>query len=1033
MKNINRIITFLFSTTASGLYILLFAISIGVATFIENDFGTSAAQKVVYKTFWFEALLVLFGLSVVFNVFRFKLISQKKWAVFSFHMAIIVILAGAAVTRYLGSEGMMHIREGSSSNSILSADTYLQYKIRNDEETYAFKEPVLFASLGNNQSYQKYKLGDDLLEVRVSGFIPNPAYQMNESEDGYGIIQVVFGGAQGRNEYLLKEGEFRQFNGVNFQFGNQFSPGAVNIAYRNDSLLIKVPQVYSQTVMATREKSTLTPGSWYPLQLRSLYTNGRESFVFGQFQPNGKLTTISTSRKMQNSSFGGVRMELAMNGQKEEVTVIGAKGMEGQPSSIQLGDYSIDVSYGASRVYLPFSIELHDFVMERYPGTNSAMSYASQVTLVDPNRGIGKSYNIHMNHILNYGGYRFFQSSYDNDELGTYLSVNHDAPGTIISYFGYFLLTLGFILTLVHPRSRFQELSKSFGKMHRTQKTLACIAMLALMNPLAQANDDIPPPASINKDHAVQFGQMVVQDFQGRLKPMNTFTNEVLRKVSKKEMIAGLRSEQVILGMIASPDSWKEVPMIKLGEDEAIQELLQTQDDLVAYNVFFDFMGRYKLLELVKAAYEMADRDRGMSEKQIIKLDERVNICSMIYSGSMLRLFPLPGDPNNTWISPRDLEKESAIIGLTELSPSFFEEYKSALSEGLENNSWINANTQLSTLKYYQESYGGEVMLSQTKINAEILLNKMRIFSRLAGGYGLLGLWFLVILFVSIFMPSVNLKWMYTAGFVLFIACFLLQTFGLGLRWYVSGRAPWSNGYESMIYIAWTSALAGLIFGRKSAGTLTATSVLTATILLVAGMSWFDPEITPLVPVLRSYWLTIHVSLVAGSYGFLMLGAIVGVLNLIFMVLLNSRNRENIMRVIRELTTISEMTLIGGLIMIAIGTYLGGIWANESWGRYWGWDAKETWALVTILVYAFILHMRFIPGMRGLFAFNVATLFGWASVMMTYFGVNFYLSGLHSYAAGDPVPIPSFVYITAIVLTVISMAAFFNFRRQKSF
>ncbi|MBK8702301.1 MAG: cytochrome c biogenesis protein CcsA [Saprospiraceae bacterium] len=264
------------------------------------------------------------------------------------------------------------------------------------------------------------------------------------------------------------------------------------------------------------------------------------------------------------------------------------------------------------------------------------------------------------------------------------------------------------------------------------------------------------------------------------------------------------------------------------------------------------------------------------------------------------------------------------------------------------------------------------------------------------------------------------------------LLAFLMHTLGLGLRWYISGRAPWSNGYESMIYIGWTTMLAGLIFARKSLGGLAATNVLAATILMVAGLSFLDPEITPLVPVLKSYWLTIHVSMEAGSYGFLMLGAIIGVLNLIFMIFSTPKNSKNVNRIVKELTSISEMTLIGGLMMVSVGTYLGGIWANESWGRYWGWDAKETWALVTILVYAFILHMRFIPGLRGVYAFNVASLFGWASVMMTYFGVNYYLSGLHSYAAGDPVPIPPFVYYTVISLVAICGLAYWKNRQNKS-
>ena len=311
------------------------------------------------------------------------------------------------------------------------------------------------------------------------------------------------------------------------------------------------------------------------------------------------------------------------------------------------------------------------------------------------------------------------------------------------------------------------------------------------------------------------------------------------------------------------------------------------------------------------------------------------------------------------------------------------------------------------------------------------MLNKLDVFNRLRNNYGLFSLVLLGFFFYGVFNHAADLMKYTRWAWYLLLAIFAFHTLGLGLRWYVSGRAPWSNGYESMIYISWTTMLAGLIFSRRSLGGLAATLVLAATILLVAGMSWLDPEITPLVPVLKSYWLTIHVSLEAGSYGFLMLGAVIGMLNLILMVFTTSNNKHKTERTIKELTVISEITLLGGLFMVSVGTYLGGVWANESWGRYWGWDAKETWALVTILVYAFILHMRFIPGLRGIFAFNFASLFGFATVIMTYFGVNYYLSGLHSYAAGDPVPVPPAVYYTAIALTVLSIMAYFQWRKVK--
>ena len=392
----------------------------------------------------------------------------------------------------------------------------------------------------------------------------------------------------------------------------------------------------------------------------------------------------------------------------------------------------------------------------------------------------------------------------------------------------------------------------------------------------------------------------------------------------------------------------------------------------------------------------------------------------------------MENDPANQWITPADIIHNSEEQEISPFLHSFFPTYVANVQDAMESQNWIVADQQLEALHQYQQEKGGEVVISQRKVDMEILLNKMDVFSRLTKMYGLLGLVFLVMFFTTVFRPQTNMKWPSKIAIGILMFSFFLHTLGLGIRWYVSGRAPWSNGYESMIYIGFTTTLAGLIFARKSLGGLAATSVLASTILMVAGLSWLDPEITPLVPVLKSYWLTIHVSMEAGSYGFLMLGAIIGLLNLALMIFLTKTNEARIFRTIKEMSYISEMTLYGGLLMVSTGTYLGGVWANESWGRYWGWDAKETWALVTTLVYAFILHMRFIPGLRGVYAFNVASLFGFASVMMTYFGVNYYLSGLHSYAAGDPVPMPPSVYYTAAVFTALSLLGYWKYRKFKT-
>lgn len=260
---------------------------------------------------------------------------------------------------------------------------------------------------------------------------------------------------------------------------------------------------------------------------------------------------------------------------------------------------------------------------------------------------------------------------------------------------------------------------------------------------------------------------------------------------------------------------------------------------------------------------------------------------------------------------------------------------------------------------------------------------------------------------------------------------FVFQTAGFIARWYISGHAPMSNGYESMIYISWAAMLAGFIFVRKSPIALAATSILSSLTLFVAHLNWMNPEVTNLVPVLKSIWLTIHVGVITASYGFLGLVMIMGLFNLLLMIFQNKKNYKNFQITIKEISMTSEMAMTIGLFLITIGSFLGGIWANESWGRYWGWDPKESWALVTILVYTVILHIGYIPGIKGRYLFNALSVIGFASVLMTYFGVNYYLSGLHSYAAGDAVPIPKFVYYTLAILFVILVVAWVNSQKLK--
>lgn len=1024
MNVLKKISNKLFSTTAAGMYMILFAVAIAIATFVENDYGTSSAQKVIFKARWFELLLVLFALANFVNMLKFQLIKQKKWATLAFHASMTIILLGAGVTRYFGFEGMMHIRQDSSANYFLSADTYLNFEAIQNGEKFAFDERVLFATLGDNHLEQEYVIGGQSIKVEVTEFMPNPKEKLIDDEEGVPVLKVVIGGANGREEYFIKEGTRSRIRGTLFNFGLPEIPNAFNIKLENEVLFAKAAMTFNQTVMATQTKSTLEANIYHPLKLRSLYSNGQQSFVFGQFSPNARVEMLSMSPKMTSTSMGGIRVKVSSGQESQEQLIFGAKGLEGRPRTFTIGNTQLALSYGAKRMKLPFALHLREFILEKYPGTNSASSYASEVTLLDPRTNIEREQRIFMNNIMDHDGYRFFQSSFDQDELGTYLSVNYDFWGTWISYLGYAVLTIGMFLTFFTKSSRFQQLARNVQKMQEVPKVATAIFIGCLLSIAQPALASAPPVKKIPQidiNHATKFGYLVMQDHRGRMKPMNTYTSEILRKLSRKSVLYDLTSEQVILGMAAHPKNWYNVPLIKMGKHQETQRVMGVKSDLAAYSDFFEKDGKYKLKESVRDAYNTPKKDRGVFEKEMLKLDEKVNICSMVFSGSFMKTFPVPDDANNLWESP--VKSHGHNNAEQTFAQKFYAAYIPTIKAAMVDNNWDLSNRLIAELGQYQQKFGAAVIPSDTKIKAELLLNEMSVFSRLAGGYALLGFMFLGLLFATVFKPAINLKTPTKIIFGLFTVCFFLHLLGLGLRWYVSGRAPWSNGYESMIYIAFTTVLAGMFFGRKSTGGLAATCILSSTILLVAGLSWMDPEITPLVPVLKSYWLTIHVSLVAGSYGFLMLGALIGVINLIFMIFRNQQNAKNVNRMIKELGNISEMTLMGGLFMISIGTYLGGVWANESWGRYWGWDAKETWALVTILIYAFILHMRFIPGFRGAYAFNVATLFGWASVIMTYFGVNYYLSGLHSYAAGDPVPIPVFVYYAVAVLTVISLLA----------
>ncbi len=1028
-----KLIQFIFSMPLAGIILLVLAGSMAVATFIENDFGTLAARELVYNALWFEVLIFIFAVNLLGSIFKNNMLQRKKYGAFLFHLAFLVIILGATVTRFFGFEGTMMIRERASSDFIYSQTPYIQINIQDQDQQIDFEKRKILSAFSNNTFEKELLINNKTATISLREFIPNPAKTITSAEDGYPAIALVVSGMKGREEYLIAENEIIEIPEGIISFGAEIVDGSpFNIKVKEDSLWFEsgIPVVNVNMMLGTRD--TLEPGRACLFKPMQLYYYGNMAIVLKTYYPKARISYVSSNTRQGSQNV--LLFDVSYQGTTRELAVFGGKGMIGEASETRIEGTNFSISYGPMKIPLDFSLELVDFQLDRYPGSESPSSYASEVILLDERKQLRKPYRIFMNNVLNYDGYRFFQSSYDKDERGTVLSVNHDAAGTWITYIGYALMGLGMIISFFGRSSRFRYLIKASKKVKDIRPSVLALFIIISMfgfttNVSAQGRETGIDVIEIDARHANNFGELLVQDMGGRIKPMNTLSSELLRKVARKDKLNGLTPDQVVLGMLVYPSEWQSIPMIKVSNPE-VGKVIGISGKHASFMDFFDMSGggSYKLRDVVENAYQKQPAQRNKFDKEIIKVDERINICYMFYNSSILRYFPVPGDPDNRWINSLETEEfpdQEAALFVSGILPIYYD----SLKHGVISGNWDPADMVLGYIKAYQDKYGNDVIPSDTKVKMEIQYNKMDIFKRLYQYYGVIGFIMLILVFIKVLNQKSGFRAALAVGFWLLFIGFLFQTYGMVIRWYISGHAPWSNGYESMIYIGWATMLAGLIFSKKSKMSLATTAILTSLVLMTAHHSWMDPQITNLVPVLKSYWLIIHVAIITASYSFLGLGALLGFINLVLMNFKSRKNLQNINNAIRELNQIIEMGLIIGLIMLTIGTFLGGVWANESWGRYWGWDPKETWALITILIYSFVLHMRLIPGLRGDFAFSFASLISFASVLMTYFGVNYYLSGLHSYAQGDPVPVPMFVYYTLIVIAVISIMGYMNNRK----
>ncbi|GAA0870930.1 cytochrome c biogenesis protein CcsA [Gangjinia marincola] len=1065
-----------------GVLFIVFAVAMAVGTFVENSYSTATAKVWIYNAWWFEAIMVFFVINFIGNIFRYRLLRKEKLVTLVFHLSFILILIGAFITRYIGYEGAMPIREGDVSNVIFSEQTYLSTFIEGEFEGEPLRRavdfPILMAVGASNQESLSSDFKGQPVEFEIVEYIDGAEEGLVEDEAGKNYLKIVEAGDGNRHDHYLEEGEVASIHNVLFAY-NKYTKGAINIIINDEGYFIDSPFEGDFMRMADQARGKVVKDSLSPLNLRSLYNVANMQFVFPDPAIKGKYDIIPAKEETPNLQ-DAIVVNVRSNGESKQVKLLGGKGRVNDHKKVSVGGLDVLLRYGSKEIELPFSIQLNDFIAEKYPGTEanpqpSYSAFKSKVEVID--EGTSEPYEIYMNHVLDHKGYRFFQSGFDPDEGGTILSVNHDWWGTWVTYIGYFLLYLGLILIIFVKESRFGFLAKQLEKIRKKKASLAVILALVCLSAFAQEEaqdhndhdghnhaveafvpaenqdphaghnhapgeghenhttvaltpqaiqriDSIIKATAVSPEHAAKFGELVIQDEGGRMKPINTYSSELLRKISHKEGYEGLTNDQVLISMLENPALWFNVPLIYVKrENDSIHKMIGTsreEQKLLSFVQFFDQEANYKLGSYLENAYRA--EVKTSIQKDLIATDQKVNLLNRTLRGDLLNLFPIPGDDNNTWVTVQATAENDVFEGVDsvyvkQIIPLYFASLRTAKANG----DYTQAEDLLTSIKGFQKKYGADVMPSDQKIQAEIAYNKYDVFRKLYRYLMIAGLLMFVFVIIKIFKENKAVRYTVSAFKWLIVVLFIVHTAGLIARWYISGHAPWSNAYESMLYIAWATLGMGLAFGRKSELTIASTAFVSSMILMIAHWNWLDPEIANLVPVLDSYWLMIHVSVIVGSYGPFALGMILGVVALLLMMFTTKKNRAKMDLNIKEITIITELAITVGLIMLTIGNFLGGQWANESWGRYWGWDPKETWALITIIVYAFVLHMRLIPGLRGRWLFNLMAILAFGSVLMTYFGVNFYLSGLHSYASGDQIISYKFIGISLAIISVLGV------------
>lgn len=626
-----------------------------------------------------------------------------------------------------------------------------------------------------------------------------------------------------------------------------------------------------------------------------------------------------------------------------------------------------DGDHGMKTVKLPFALRLQRFETSFHDGTSAVLDYSSHFTVID---GSTKEEAIvSMNNIYSHRSVRFYQASYDPDGKGSVLTVNSDPWGIPVTYTGYALLFLSLIWMLIDPKGPYRRLLKSLKSMPNFCLTLSFVFCSLLFSTAAKAQSTLP------KETASRFGKICIL-YNDRICPVQTYALDFCKKVYGARSYKGLTAEQVLAGWIFYGNEWAQEPFIKV-KGGALRE----QTGIQKYASMSSFFGSYgySLASLVQDYYQ-GNQDK--LHKQAADVDGKIMLIMELRSGSTLKVLPYTTPKGKTtWYAPTDslptsVEKQHALY-IKNVFPLIYEDVRA--------KRWDRVDIFFDKMLRYQEVSAGNSLPTVSQYRAERVNNAIPFATILFMANLTLGF---IALFYTIYRMTRkrDIKVMDIALPVLLCLSFLALTTALTLRWIISGNIPLSNGYETMLSVAWFVQLISLLTMRRFRIVLVFGFLLSGFFLLVSHINQMDPAIGQMMPVLNSPLLSIHVSIIMMSYALLSLTFICGIMGLLM------RSHA------AELQMLSRVFLYPAITTMGLGIFIGAIWANISWGTYWSWDSKETWALITFMIYAVVLHTQSLPILKKPRVYHLYMVLAFMSLIMTYFGVNYFLSGMHSYA-----------------------------------